>query len=238
MFCLVKQASTALYVFVPDSESVHAAGRSELREAEDWIRATGAACEEICQLVALADAHISLIHLHQYDPVHPPFPQTQVMWPDLNGGFNTHTHGPVFWLHKPNWRPGIDSKGSCAVCNSKHGHCSCINTNPCSLSASFSCIILKILHNHSVICSLSTSHCVCSLEPTDCSTWTLMFSGKKILVFFADHRLLGVSLLGTDGHRHFFEQSDRPTSLNPAHPHTLSSMVWYLHVGVKFKQKN
>lgn len=94
MFCLVKQASTALYVFVPDSESVHAAGRSELREAEDWIRATGAACEEIRQLAPLADAHISLVYLHQYDPVHSPFPQTQVMWPDSNSGFNTHhAHG-------------------------------------------------------------------------------------------------------------------------------------------------
>lgn len=86
-------------MFLPDSESVHAAGRSELREAEDRIGAAGAACKEISQLAPLADAHISLVHLHQYDPVHPHLSQTQVMRPDLNGGFNTrthtHTHGPV-----------------------------------------------------------------------------------------------------------------------------------------------
>lgn len=40
------------------------------------------------------------------------------------------------------------------------------------------------------------SHFVCSLEPTDCFTPTLMFSGINSLALFADRRPLGLSLPG------------------------------------------
>lgn len=63
----------------PDSEPVHASGGPELREAEDGVRAVGAAHEEVCELAAVADAHPSLLHLYQHDPLHQNLPQTQMM---------------------------------------------------------------------------------------------------------------------------------------------------------------
>lgn len=68
-----------VFLFLADSEPVDASGRPELWEAEDRVGATGAAHQEVGQLAAVADAHPSLLHLHQHDPLHPNLPPTPMM---------------------------------------------------------------------------------------------------------------------------------------------------------------
>lgn len=68
-----------LFLSLADSEPVNASGRPELWEAEDRVGATGAAHQEVGQLAAVADAHPSLLHLHQHDPLHPNLPPTPMM---------------------------------------------------------------------------------------------------------------------------------------------------------------
>lgn len=57
-----------------DSEPVYAAGRQQLREAEDRVGPSGAARQEVRQLVPVAHAGPRVFHLHQYDSVHKNLP--------------------------------------------------------------------------------------------------------------------------------------------------------------------
>lgn len=75
----VPPPSVACSYSLPDPEPVHASGRRELWEAEDGVGATGAAHQEVSQLVAVADAHPGLLQLHQHDPLHQNLPPTAMM---------------------------------------------------------------------------------------------------------------------------------------------------------------
>lgn len=94
--------TSSLFPSSPDSEPVDASGRPELWEAEDRVRAAGAAHQEVRQLAAVADAHPGLLHLYQHDPLHPNLPPTPMMSvynPEL-----LVLHPPVFTeqlLHRP-----------------------------------------------------------------------------------------------------------------------------------------
>lgn len=166
MLCLM-----LLFAFIPDSESVHAAGRSKLWEAEDRIRATGAACKEIRQLAPLADAYISLVHLHQYDLVHPHLSQTQVMRPDSDVWLKTHarTHARAHTesVCKRHWRevPGSDSKYPLPFVAANMVTVSALTLIPVPRNYMLYEFLQNIKNIHyPVMRSLPASHFICSLR--------------------------------------------------------------------------
>ncbi len=116
-----------------DSLSVFASGRRELREAEDWIGASGTAHQEIRQLVPVADANRRLLHVYQHDPLHKNIPATQMMLIIIRTArFNVSITTGLQTLaksHTFDWQPQSFSQRQSfpRKCTSPACHCRCHN---------------------------------------------------------------------------------------------------------------